>query len=63
MNSITIFVGRRFLGFGNISNFFLSGVASLGNAGYHDLVIALGTVAVEWLFLYYLYRQKLFLRV
>ena len=63
MNSITIFVGKRFLGFGQVSKFFFSGVASLGNAGYHDFVIALGTIAVEWLFLYYLYRRNLFLRV
>ena len=63
MNSIAIFVGKRFLGFGQVSKFFFSGVASLGNAGYHDFVIALGTIAVEWLFLYYLYRKKAFLRV
>ena len=63
MNAITIFVGRRFLGFRRISDFFLSGVASLGSASWHDLVLAVGTIAVEWLFLYYLYRQKLFLRV
>lgn len=63
MNAITIFVGKRFLGFGRISEFFLSGVASLGNAGFRDLVLSLGTIAVEWLFLYYLYRRKLFLRV
>ena len=63
MNSITIYVGSRFLGFRGIANFFLSGVASLGNADYYAFVMALGTIAVEWLFLYWLYRQKVFLRV
>lgn len=61
-NAITIYVVPRFIDFDRISTFFLGGVARLsGDLG--DVVLAAGVLAAEWLFLLYLYRNRLFLRV
>ena len=59
MNSITIYVAMDILNFGQISQFFIGWLApSLGN-----WVIALGAIVIEWLFLHFLYKKKIFLRV
>jgi len=63
MNSITIYLAMKFMGFWSISKFFFGGGAAWGGADWNRLVIALGTVAVEWIFLWYLYRKGTFLRV
>lgn len=63
MNSITIYLLMRVVGFRSISKFFLSGVAGLGSGDWRELVLALGTVAAEWLVLLYLYRKNTFLKV
>jgi len=62
MNSITIYVMARFVGFRSISKYFFSGVAGLGNAAWADFTILSGTIAIEWLVLLYLYRKNTFLR-
>ncbi len=62
MNAITIYVAQEFINFPDISKFFLGGVASLaGGAG--PVVLALGAIAVRWIFLRYLHRNGTFLRV
>jgi hypothetical protein len=62
VNPITIYFLERFLGFGDISAFFLTGVAR--NAGaLAPLVLPLGALAVEWLLLWFLYRHKIFFKV
>ncbi len=63
MNSITIYVMVRFMGFPSISRFFFSGVAGLGGKAWESLVFAAGTIAVEWLVLLFLYRKNTFLKV
>lgn len=61
-NAITIYVVPRFVDFHKIAQFFLGGVAS--HAGeFAPVVLTAGLLAAEWLFLWYLYRQRLFLRV
>ena len=62
MNAITIYVAQEFIKFDDISRFFLGGVASLA-AGAGPVVIALGAIAVRYMFLRYLYRNGTFLRV
>lgn len=62
MNAITIYVGQRFIDFYQMSEFFLGGVASLFD-GYGTLTLLVGVLAVKWLFLYFLYRHRIFLRV
>lgn len=63
MNSITIYLAQRVIDFGYTSKFFFGGLISLVPESAHTLVGALGYVAVAWLFLYFLYRQKIFLKV
>ena len=63
MNAIAIYVLRRVVSLRNISEFFLSGVASWGGEHWHALVIAVGEVAVGWLILLFLYRKKVFFKV
>jgi predicted acyltransferase len=62
VNPITIYLIDRFFNFGLISNIFIHGfVNHLG--AWQPFVSTVGSVAVGWLFLYYLYRRKIFLRV
>jgi len=62
VNPITIYFLQRFVDFGGIAEFFLSGVAA--NAGpIAPLVLPLGALAVKWLFLWFLYRHKIFFKV
>jgi predicted acyltransferase len=62
MNAITIYVTRHFVPFGTISRELLGGVAGLSGS-FGPVMVAIGTVALEWLFLLHLYRNKIFLRV
>jgi predicted acyltransferase len=62
LNSITIYLGSRMVDFDFMSKFWFGGLARLaGSAG--PLVLLAGTVAVEWLVLYFLYKKNIFLRV
>ena len=62
LNSITIYLGSRMVDFDYTSKFLFGGLARLaGPSGV--LVLEAGAIAVEWLALYFLYRQKVFLRV
>ncbi len=62
VNAITIYVGQRFIGFPQMTDFFLGGaIQKAGDLG--PVVRAAGVLLFEWLFLYWLYRQRLFLRV
>ena len=63
MNSITIYIAQRFVGFRTASEFFLGGTASLLPEGWGKLVLQLGYIAACWLFLLFLYRKNVFLRV
>jgi len=62
MNPITIYLMGRFVSFGRISEFFLGGIAKLVPAA-HDIIIVLGVLACEWIVLFYLQKNKTFLRV
>ncbi len=62
LNSITIYIVPRFLDFKKLSMYFFGGV--IGHSGELAPVLApLFVLFCEWLFLYYLYRKQLFLRV
>ena len=63
LNSITIYLAQRIVGFGRISDFFLGGVASKCPEALAAVVNSAGYVAVCWLFLYFLYRKNVFLKV
>jgi predicted acyltransferase len=61
-NAITIYVLPHIVDFKKIAHFFVSGVAR-HSGGFGDVLTALAILAVEWLLLWYLYRNRLFLRV
>jgi len=60
MNSITIYVANSLLNFRSVTNVVVGGF-DFGNA--QALVFALVAATIKWLFLYYLYRQKVFLKI
>jgi predicted acyltransferase len=59
MNSITIYLAVNIIGFHQISKFFTGFLA----APLGEWVVILGSIVIEWLFLYYLYTKKIFLRI
>jgi predicted acyltransferase len=62
INPITIYFLQRFVDFGGIAEFFLSGlVAHAGQVA--PLIIPLGVLTIKWLFLWFLYRHKIFFKV
>jgi predicted acyltransferase len=63
LNSITIYLAQRIFKFDSISKFFLSGLASKLPEQWSTLLLQCGFVAVSWLFLYFLYKKKVFLKV
>ena len=61
-NSILIYMARRFIDFQYTTHFFFEG--ALRNTGqYQPLLWAIAVVFVEWLFLYMLFKKRIFLRV
>jgi len=61
-NPITIYLINRFFDFRSISDIFIHGfVDYLG--GWKPFATTVGGITVAWLFLYYLYRNKIFLKV
>src|SRR5262249_20260517 len=66
-NAITIYVVPRFVDFDRIARFFLGGFYRLaeryGGADARLALAAAGVLAAKWLFLLYLYRRRIFLRV
>ncbi len=63
LNSITIYMAQRIVGFGRISDFFVGGIASKCPEQIAAVVSSAGYIAVCWLFLYFLYQKKTFLKV
>lgn len=63
LNSITIYLAQKIIGFNQISKFFLGGLIKLSPENTGAFIEDAGYVAVCWLFLYFLYKQKIFLKV
>lgn len=63
MNPITIYLANRIIGFGSATGFLFGGIAELLPEAWSPLIIAIGYVIVGWLFLYLLYKKKIFLKV
>lgn len=61
LNPITIYIAQGVFDFGVIANIFIRGIVdSMGD--YKTVFVALCVLVVKWLFLYFLYRQKIFLK-
>ncbi|WP_422931255.1 acyltransferase family protein [Singulisphaera sp. PoT] len=61
-NAITIYFGRNIIDFRKIAAFFFTGL-STHTGTFGSVVMPTGILLVEWLFLLFLYRRKIFLRV
>jgi predicted acyltransferase len=62
MNAITIYVLQSQIKFVDFANIVMRGVIK-HSGGYATLLAFASTLAVEWLFLYWLYRKKIFWKV
>lgn len=63
LNSITIYMAQCIIPFDEIGGFFLGGAAGLCTETWARLILTTGYFLVSWLFLYFLYRKKIFLKV
>jgi len=63
MNSITIYLGQAIVNFIAVDHFFLKGLAGLLPALWGRMLLEVGYIAICWLFLHFLYRHKVFLKV
>jgi predicted acyltransferase len=63
MNSILIYISSRFINWEYATNGFFKWLVQLTSSPYDKVVFAICFVLVEWAFLYFLYRKKVFLRV
>lgn len=61
MNPITIYFLQRFVDFRGIAEFFLSGVIENTDL-LKPLILPLGVVLIKWLFLWFLYRRRIFFK-
>ena len=63
MNSITIYLAQHFINFQYISNRVFGGLIGMTPETVQPFLNAAGYVAMCWLFLYFLYKKKVFLKV
>ena len=63
MNSITIYMAQRVIVFRVARDFLLGGLASLFPEAWSPVVLQIGYIAVCWLFLYFLHRKGVYLKV
>jgi len=63
MNSILIYMSGRFLEWGYSTHAFLGWLGQLTGNPFNAVVMAICVVLVKWVFLYFMYKKKIFLRV
>ena len=63
MNSITIYLGHSIIDFDQASNYFMGWLVPAGVEPRNALAVIVGSIALEWIVLFYLYQKKIFLRV
>jgi predicted acyltransferase len=63
MNSILIYLSGHFIDWEYTNNRFFTWLGQLVGNPWNDLAMVLGFLACKWVFLYILYRKKIFLRV
>ena len=63
MNSITIYMAMRIIDFSKITDFFLKGTAALMPDPWAKALLMAGKILICWLFLLFLYRKKVFIKV
>ena len=63
LNSLAIYLGYRFIDFSYTSRRLFEGIYRHAPEPWHDVWQTLGALALVWIFLYILYRNRLFLKV
>jgi predicted acyltransferase len=63
MNPITIYLAGRIINFDSTAKFFFGGLASYFPDNWTTFWNGIGITAVAWVFLYILYKKKIFLKV
>ena len=63
MNSITIYLGQRFINFSYTAKGLFGGLVHKMPEASQDFFTQVAYIAVCWLFLYFLYRKRVFLKV
>jgi predicted acyltransferase len=63
MNPITIYLAERIINFQSASKFFFGGVINLFPETWSPFLNGIAITAIGWIFLYILYRKKIFMRV
>jgi predicted acyltransferase len=63
MNPITIYMAERIIGFRSASKFFFGGIISLFPETWAPMLNGIAITTIGWVFLYILYRKKIFLKV
>ena len=63
MNSLTIYIAYRFIDFGHTSQLLFEGLYKDLPEQWHPVFESLGALMIVWLFLYFLYRRKIFLKI
>jgi predicted acyltransferase len=63
LNPITIYLTERIVNFESATRFFFGGITALLPATWAPLIDGIGITAIAWVFLYILYKKKIFLKV
>jgi predicted acyltransferase len=63
MNPITIYLAEKIINFRSASRFFFGGFTQILPEAWAPLVEAVGVTTIGWVFLYILFKKKMFLRV
>jgi predicted acyltransferase len=63
MNSILIYMSGKFINWDYTTHAFLGWLGQLAGNPYNAVVMAICFVFVKWLFLYFMYKKKIFLRI
>lgn len=62
-NAITIYMLQRIVNFDLSSEFLFGGIAKLAGSSSGPLILAVGSLTLKWLVLWFLYRHRAFFRV
>ena len=63
LNSIAIYLAYRFIDFGYTSRLIFGGLYAPSPEKWHPVFESIGAAIIVWLFMYTLYRYKIFLKV
>jgi predicted acyltransferase len=63
MNSLTIYMTYRLIDFGHTSRLLFEGLYSGAPEKWHPVFESLGALAIVWIFLYVLYRYRIFVKI